>query len=49
MLVVFFLVSKYQNPQNDQGQKTKIMMIGMVLVIGWMFFAPHLKPQKLAL
>jgi hypothetical protein len=45
---VFFLVSKYQSEQ-DQGRKTKLMIIGMVLVVGWMFLTPHIRTQRLAL
>lgn len=48
MLVVFFLVSKYQSEQ-DQGRKTKIMMLGMLVVFGWMFATPYLKTQRLGL
>lgn len=48
MLVVFFLVSKYQAEQ-DQGKKTKLMMLGMLLVFGWMIATPYLKPQRLGL
>ena len=48
MLVVFFLVSKYQAEQ-DQSSKTKIMILGMVLVFGWMFASPHLKTKRLGL
>lgn len=48
MLVVFFLVSKYQAEQ-DQGKKTKLMILGMVLVFGWMMATPHLKTKRLGL
>lgn len=48
MLVVFFLVSRYQAEQ-DQGKKTKLMLLGMVLVFGWMMATPYLKPQRLGL
>ncbi len=48
MLVVFFLVSKYQ-AENDQSRKTKLMAFGMILVFGWMFFSPYLKTQRLGL
>jgi hypothetical protein len=48
MIVVFFLVSRYQAEQ-EQGRKTKIMMLGMLLVFGWMFLTPHLKTQRLGL
>jgi hypothetical protein len=48
MIVVFFLVSKYQAEQ-DQGRKTKLMIFGMILVFGWMFASPHLRSKKLGL
>lgn len=48
MLVVFFLVSKYQSEQ-DQGRKTKLMMLGMLLVFGWMMGSPYLRTQRLGL
>ena len=48
MLVVFFLVSRYQAEQ-DQSRKMKIMGIGMLLVFGWMFFMPTLKTQRIGL
>lgn len=48
VLVVFFLVNKYQAEQ-DQGRKTKIMIFGMLLVFGWMFATPYLKTQRLGL
>lgn len=48
MIVVFFLVSRHQAEQ-DQSKKTKIMMLGMVLVFGWMFLAPNLKTQRLGI
>jgi hypothetical protein len=48
IVVVFFLVSKYQSEQ-DQGRKTKLMMLGMVLVFGWMMGSPYLKTQRLGL
>ena len=48
MLVVFLLVSKFQGEQ-DQSKKTKLMILGMVLVFGWMFLSPQLKTQRLGL
>jgi hypothetical protein len=48
MLVVFFLVSKYQAEQ-DQSRKTKIMIVGMVLVFGWMFLSPNIKTKRIGL
>jgi uncharacterized membrane protein len=48
MIVVFFLVSRYQAEQ-DQGRKTKLMILGMVLVFGWMIATPYLKTQRLGL
>jgi hypothetical protein len=48
MLVVFFLVSKYQAEQ-DPSKKSKIMILGMGLVFAWMFFIPSLKTQRLGL
>lgn len=48
MLVVFLMVSKYQNEQ-DQSKKTKLMILGMVLVFGWMFVSPQLKTRRLGL
>ncbi|CAM6006148.1 unnamed protein product [Sphagnum balticum] len=48
IMVVFFLVGKYQSEQ-DQARKTKLMGIGMVLVIAWMFLTPYIKPQRFAL
>ncbi len=48
MVVVFLLVSKYQGEQ-DQGKKTKLMLIGMGLVFVWMMATPHLKTQRLGL
>lgn len=48
MLVVFFLVSKYQSEQ-DQSKKTKLMILGMALVFGWMFFTPQLKTKRVGL
>lgn len=48
ILVVFFLVSRYQSEQ-EQSAKTKLMILGMVVVFGWMFLTPHLKTQRLAL
>lgn len=48
MLVVFFLVSKYQSEQ-DQGRKTKIMIGGMLLVFIWMMGTPYLRTQRLGL
>lgn len=48
MLVVFFLVSKYQSEQ-DQGRKTKIMIVGMLLVFVWMMGTPYLRTQRLGM
>ena len=48
ILVVFFLVSKYQS-EEDQSKKTKWMILGMILVFGWMFLSPSLKTQRLGL
>ena len=48
MVIVFLLINKYQNEQ-DQSKKTKFMIFGMVVVFGWLFFAPHFKTQRLGL
>ncbi len=48
ILVVFFMVSRYQSEQ-DQSKKTKLMIVGMVLVFGWMFFIPQFKTKRLGL
>ena len=48
LIVVFFLVSRYQSEQ-DQSRKTKLMGFGMVLVIAWMFLTPYIKTKRLGL
>ena len=48
VLVVFFLMSRYQS-SNNESSKTKVMMVGMVLVLAWLFASPHLKTERLGL
>ena len=48
MVLVFLMISKYQGEQ-DQSKKTKLMIIGMVLVFGWMFVSPQLKTRRVGL
>ena len=48
MVLVFLMISKYQGEQ-DQSKKTKLMILGMVLVFGWMFVSPQLKTRRVGL
>lgn len=48
MLIVYFLMNKYQT-ETDGGMKTKIMIVGVLLTIGWFLGTPYIKPQRIAL
>lgn len=48
ILVVYVLMNRYQSEQ-DAGKKKKLMMIGVVAVLGWFFLSPQLKTHRVAL
>lgn len=47
MVLVYLLMSRYKTETNE-GNKKKIMYIGGLIVVGWMFLMPHLKQHRVS-
>jgi hypothetical protein len=48
MAIIFYFMSKHKN-ETDAGKKRKIMIIGAIVVVGWFYFSPKIKPQRFAI
>ncbi len=48
MIVMWFMMTKYKAEQNESNKK-KIMILGFVLVFGWMIAGNVFKPQSITI
>ena len=42
-----YIYSAFKNPQNPQGQKLKIVGIGLVVLFAWIYFSTKIGYEKI--
>ncbi len=46
--IIFYFMTRHKN-ETDAGKKRTLMIMGAVVVVGWFYFSPKLKPQRFAI
>ena len=45
--VAMYIYSNFKNPQNSQSKKIKIVVVGMVILFGWIYLSPRIGYEKI--
>jgi cell division septal protein FtsQ len=45
--VAMYIYSNFKNPQNSQSKKIKIVVVGLVVLFGWLYLSPRFGYEKI--